>query len=80
MICIIKIFEKKLFQRHHDDSHANHFDQIRILIFLKKEYSWPEIFQKIKKYCDLCITCHKIKFIKHKFHELIKFLSQFRDF
>ena len=72
--------KRKLFQRHHDNPHADHFDQIRILVFLKKQYLWPEIFQKIKKYCDSCITCHKIKFVRHKFHELIKSLSQFWGF
>ena len=75
-----EFLKRKLFQQHHDDSRANHFDQIRILIFLKKQYSWPGNFQKIKKYCDSCITCHKIKFPRHKFHELMKLLFQSRGF
>ena len=73
-------WKKNLFQRHHDNSYANHFNQIRILILLKKQYSWPEIFQKIKKYCDSCIICHRIKFVKHKPHQLIKILSQLQGF
>ena len=47
---------------------------------MKKQYSWSEIHQKIKKYCDSCITCHKIKFVKYKSHGLMKFLLQFQDF
>ena len=75
-----EFLKKKLFQRHHDDLYVNHFNQIKILIFLKKQYSWSEIHQKIKKYCDSCITCHKIKFVKYKSHGLMKFLLQFQDF
>ena len=67
---------RKLLQRHHNDPHASHFDQIKTLVLLKKQYSWPELFQKIKKYCDLCITCHRMKFVKHESYELMKFLPQ----
>ena len=75
-----KFLKKKLLHWHYDDLHVNYFDQVRILIFLKKQYSWSEIHQKIKKYCDSCITCHKIKFVKHKSHGLMKFLFQFQNF
>ena len=69
-----------MFQRHHDDLHANHFDQIRILNFFEKTIFMARNFSKIKNYCDLCITCHKIKLMKHKSYESINFLFQFQNF
>jgi hypothetical protein len=31
--------------------------------------------KNVKKYVDFCSTCHRVKFVKHKFHDLLQVLS-----
>ena len=41
-----EFLKKKLFQRHYNDLYADHFDQIKILIFLKKTIFMTRNFSK----------------------------------
>jgi hypothetical protein len=43
----------------------------------KKKYFWNNMNKNVKKYVDICSTCHRIKFVKHKSHDLLQSLSIF---
>ncbi len=73
------LLKKELLKQNHDDSYANHFEHERTLNLLKKKYFWNNMNKNVKKYVDSCSICHRIKFVRHKSHELLQVLSISED-
>jgi hypothetical protein len=69
------LFRKELLKQNHDDSYADHFEHERTLNLLKRKYFWNNMNKNVKKYVDSCSTCHRIKFVRHKSHELLQVFS-----
>jgi hypothetical protein len=69
------LLKRKLLKQNHDDSYADHFEHEKTLNLLKKKYFENNINKNVKKYVDSCSTCHRVKFVKHKFHELLQAFS-----
>ena len=72
--------KKKILKRNHDDSNANHFEFKRILKIIHKKYYWFRMSINIKEYVDICSNCVKTKTFKHKFYDLLQFLSVSKEF
>jgi hypothetical protein len=72
-----KLFKRKFLKQNHDDSYADHFEHERILDLLKRKYFWNNMSKNVKKYVDTCSTCHRIKFVRHKSHDLLQSLFIF---
>ncbi len=69
------LLKRELLKQNHDDSYVDHFEHERTLNLLKKKYFWNNMSKDVKKYVDSCSTCHRIKFVRHKSHELLQVLS-----
>jgi hypothetical protein len=69
------LFKRKLLKQNHDDSYADHFEHEKTLNLLKKKYFWNNMSKDIKKYVDSCSTCHRVKLVRHKSHDLLQALS-----
>jgi hypothetical protein len=69
-----KFFRRELLKQNHDDSYADHFEHEKIFDLLKKKYFWNNMSKNVKKYVDICSTCHRIKFVRHKSHDLLQSL------
>jgi hypothetical protein len=67
-----KIFKKELLKQNHDDSYANHFKHEKTFDLLKKKYFWNNMNKNVKEYVDFCSTCHRVKFVRHKSHDLLQ--------
>ncbi len=61
-------------KQNHDDSYADHFEHERIFDLLKRKYFWNNMNKNVKKYVDTCLTCHRIKLVKHKSYDLLQSL------
>jgi hypothetical protein len=69
------LFKKKLLKQNHDDSYVDYFEHERTLNLLKRKYFWNNMNKDVKKYVDSCSTCHRVKLVKHKSHDLLQILS-----
>jgi hypothetical protein len=65
------LFKRKLLKQNHDDSYVDHFEHEKTLNLLKRKYFWNNMNKDVKKYVDSCSTCHQIKLVKHKSHDLL---------
>ena len=72
--------KKEFLKRNHDDLNANHFKFKRILKIIHRKYYWFRMLINIKKYVDICLNCVKTKTFKHKFYNLLQFLSISKKF
>jgi hypothetical protein len=69
------MLKRELLKQNHDDSYADHFEHKKTLNLLKKKYFWNNMNKNVKKYVDSCSNCHRIKFVRHKSHDLLQALS-----
>jgi hypothetical protein len=69
------LLKKKLLKQNHDNSYVDHFEHEKTLNLLKKKYFWNNMNKNVKKYVDSCSICHRVKFVKHKSHDLLQALS-----
>jgi hypothetical protein len=69
------LLKKELLKQNHDDSYVDHFKHEKTLNLLKKKYFWNNMSKDVKKYVDSCSTCHRIKLVKHKSHDLLQAFS-----
>jgi hypothetical protein len=69
-----RFFKKELLKQNHDDSYADHFEHEKTFDLLKRKYFWNNMSKNVKKYVDICSTCHRIKLVKHKSHDLLQSL------
>ncbi len=69
-----KFFKKKILKQNHDDSYVDHFEHERIFDLLKRKYFWNNMSKNVKKYVDICSTCHRVKLVRHKSHDLLQSL------
>jgi hypothetical protein len=69
------LFKRELLKQNHDDSYADHFEHEKTLNLLKRKYFWNNMNKDVKKYVDSCSTCHRVKLVKHKSHDLLQVLS-----
>ena len=69
-----------MLKKHHDNFYTKHFENIRILKLLRKQYFWSEIVKNLKKYFDSCNNCNCAKFVKHKFYDVLQSLFLFWKF
>jgi hypothetical protein len=67
-----KLFKKEFLKQNHDDSYVDHFKHERIFDLLKKKYFWNNMNKNVKKYIDICSTCHRVKLVKHKSHDMLQ--------
>jgi hypothetical protein len=74
------LLKKELLKQNHDDSYVDHFEHEKTLNLLKKKYFWNNISKNVKKYVDSCSTCHRIKFVRHKSHDLLQAFSISKNF
>jgi hypothetical protein len=72
-----RLFKRKLLKQNHDDSYADHFEHERTLDLLKRKYFWNNMSKDVKEYVDICSTCHRIKLVRHKSHDMLQSLSIF---
>jgi hypothetical protein len=72
-----RLFRREFLKQNHDDSYADHFEHERILDLLRRKYFWNNMSKNVKKYVDICSTCHRIKFVRHKSHDLLQSLFIF---
>ena len=68
------LLKRKLLKQNHDDFYAKHFDYNKIFDLIKKKYFWTDINKNVKQYVEFCMTCRKIKTVKHRFYEFLNFL------
>jgi hypothetical protein len=69
------LLKKEFLKQNHDDSYVDHFEHEKTLNLLKKKYFWNNMNKDVKKYVDSCSICHRIKFVKHKSHDLLQAFS-----
>jgi hypothetical protein len=69
------LLKREFLKQNHDDSYVDHFEHERTLNLLKRKYFWNNMNKNIKKYVDSCSICHRVKFVKHKSHDLLQVLS-----
>jgi hypothetical protein len=43
--------------------------------FVEKKYFWNNMNKDVKKYVNSCSTCHRVKLVRHKSHELLQAFS-----
>ncbi len=60
----------------HDYPLAGNFGYLRNLELVRRKYHWPGIRQDIKKYANICDTCHQIKSVRHKPYGTLNSLPQ----
>ena len=46
---------------------------------MKKKYFWTDISKNVKQYIEFCMTCRKIKTVKHKSYKFLNFLFMFEN-
>jgi hypothetical protein len=73
------LLKRELLKQNHDDSYADHFEHEKTLNLLKRKYFWNNMNKDVKKYVDSCSTCHRVKFVRHKSHDLLQALSISKD-
>ncbi len=66
------LFKRKFLKQNHDDLYVDHFEHERTLNLLKRKYFWNNMNKDVKKYVDSCSTCHRVKLVKHKSHDLLQ--------
>ncbi len=59
-------------KQNHNDSYVDYFKHERIFDLLKRKYFWNNMSKNIKKYVDIYSTCYRVKFVKHKSHDLLQ--------
>jgi hypothetical protein len=69
------LFKKEFLKQNHDDLYVDHFEHEKTLNLLKRKYFWNNMNKDVKKYVDTCSICHRIKFVKHKSHDLLQVFS-----
>jgi hypothetical protein len=69
------LLKKEFLKQNHDDSYVDHFEHERTLNLLKKKYFWNNMSKNVKKYVDSCSTCHRVKLVRHKSHDLLQAFS-----
>jgi C4-dicarboxylate-specific signal transduction histidine kinase len=69
------LLRKEFLKQNHDDSYVDHFEHEKTLNLLKRKYFWNNMSKDVKKYVDSCSTCHRVKFVRHKFYDLLQTLS-----
>jgi hypothetical protein len=69
------LLKRELLKQNHDDSYVDHFEHERTLNLLKRKYFWNNMNKDVKEYVDSCSICHRIKFVKHKSHDLLQAFS-----
>jgi hypothetical protein len=67
-----KLLRRELLKQNHDDSYVDHFEHERIFDLLKRKYFWNNMNKNVKEYVDICSTCHRVKFVRHKSHDLLQ--------
>ncbi len=67
-----KFFKRELLKQNHDDLYVDHFEHERTFDLLRKKYFWNNINKDVKKYVDICSTCHRIKLVRHKSHDMLQ--------
>jgi hypothetical protein len=72
-----KFLKRELLKQNHDDSYVDHFEHEKTFDLLKRKYFWNNMSKNVKKYVDIYSTCHRIKFVKHKSHDLLQSLFIF---
>jgi hypothetical protein len=72
-----KFFEREFLKQNHDDSYVDHFEHERTFDLLRRKYFWNNMNKDVKEYVDICSTCHRIKLVRHKSHDLLQSLFIF---
>ncbi len=69
------LLKRELLKQNHDDLYADHFKYEKTFDLLKKKYFWINMSKNVKEYVDFCSTCHRIKLVRHKSHDLLQVFS-----
>jgi hypothetical protein len=72
-----EFFRRELLKQNHDDSYVDHFEHERTFDLLKRKYFWNNMNKDVKEYVDICSTCHRVKLVKHKSHDMLQSLFIF---
>jgi hypothetical protein len=64
--------------RHHDDPLARHFGSRRTLDLVARKYYWPGMSHDVKAYCKACLTCQRVRPVRHRLHGSLELLPQLR--
>jgi vacuolar-type H+-ATPase catalytic subunit A/Vma1 len=71
---LLKFFKRELLKQNHDDSYADYFEHEKTFDLLKRKYLWNNMSKNVKEYVDICSTCHRIKLVRHKSHDMLQSL------
>ena len=66
MIFVPKNMEEKVIKKHHDGVEHGHPGIARVMEKIQREYYFPGMYRKIKKYITRCDSCIKNKFTHQK--------------
>jgi hypothetical protein len=72
---LLNLLKKEFLKQNHDDSYVDHFEHEKTLNLLKRKYFWNNMSKNVKKYVDSCSIYHRVKLVKHKFHDLLQAFS-----
>ncbi|KAF7338861.1 Transposon Tf2-12 polyprotein [Mycena sanguinolenta] len=50
----------------HDSVAAGHPGRTRTLQNVQRDYSWPGLYTRVRKYVDACDLCHRIQAVRHR--------------
>jgi hypothetical protein len=66
----------EVLRRHHDDPLARHFGSKRTLDLVARKYYWPGMSRDVKAYCKACLTCQRVRPVRHRPHGSLEPLPQ----
>jgi hypothetical protein len=50
----------------HDSIVAGHPGHTRTLQNIQRDYSWPGLYTRVRKYCEACDICPRIQAVRHR--------------
>ncbi len=69
----------KLIQEVHDQSFINHFEILRTMKIIKRNYYWSFMQKTIDQYIQNCYICQRLKTSRNKSNDLLQSLSIFEQ-
>ena len=62
-------------KNHHDESLQRHFNVIKIMQFLRQNYQFSNMKQRVETYIKKCLNCQQNKHVIHVKYEKIQYMK-----
>ena len=62
-------------KKHHNESLQSHFDVVKTIQFLRQNYQFPNMRQRVETYIKKCLNCQKNKHVIHAKYEYIQYMN-----